>query len=306
MPRLAPLIPALLAVSLAALVSTTACAQVLNAEPPEAIRDLEIRNTVGEQVPLDIPLYDSEGQALQIGDYFTDRRPVLLLMVYYDCPLLCGLMLNKMNEVVNEASPTVGEDYKIVVVSFDHANTSAMAKGKQTLYHAGYDRGLTKLGRESYRFHTTTAAGARRLADAIGFDYRFMPASGEFSHPSVMYLLTPDGRVSSYLSGLDYEAKQLQIAILDASDGKTAMSIGEFFLHMCFSFDPTAGAYTLEAFRVMQIAGVLSVLGVGGLVGGLRIWEVVRRRNARASLAQNRTTSPAPASRSAGLTPTSS
>lgn len=265
--------------------ASSASAQLLNDEPPEAIRGLEIRNTVGESVPLDIVIYDVNGEAIELGEYFTDQRPVLLLLVYYDCPLLCGLMLNKMNEVVNEASPTVGDDYKIVVVSFDHTNTAAMAKGKQVLYQAGYDRGLTKLGRESYTFHTTTAAQARRLADAVGFDYRFMPKSGEFSHPSVMYILTPDGRVSSYLSGLDYEAKQLQLAILDASDGKTAMSIGEFFLHMCFSFDPSAGAFTLQAFRVMQIAAVLSIIGVGGLVVGLRIWEIVRKRRGIAAAA---------------------
>ncbi|MEM8758210.1 MAG: SCO family protein, partial [Planctomycetota bacterium] len=191
-------------------------AQVLSDEPPEAIRDLEIANQVGNQVPLDIQLYDSTGTALTIGDYFTDNRPTLLLLVYYDCPLLCGLMLNKMNEVINEAEPTVGEDYKIVVVSFDHTNTDAMAAGKQTLYHAGYRRGLNELGRESFVFHTTSAGHARRLANAVGFDYRFMPESGEFSHPSVMYLLTPDGRVASFLSGLDYEPKQLRLAIIDA------------------------------------------------------------------------------------------
>ena len=285
MNRLARFIPALLSLAVAWAAAVPVSAQVLSDEPPEAIRDLEVRNTVGAAVPLDVILYDADDQTVELGDYFTDQRPVLLLMVYYDCPMLCGLMLNKMNEVVNATAPTVGEDYKIVVVSFDHTNTAAMSKSKQTLYHAGYDRGLNKLGRESYRFHTTTAAEARRLADAIGFDYRFMPKSGEFSHPSVMYLLTPDGRVSSYLSGLDYEAKQLQIAILDASDGKAIRSIGEFFLHMCFSFDPTAGAFTLQAFRVMQIAGVLSILGVGGLIIGLRLWEIARkRRQARISV----------------------
>lgn len=271
----------LLAVIAALLAAPDAGAQVLNDEPPEAIRGMEVSNRVGDPVPLDIQLYDADGNAMVIGDYFSDNRPILLLMVYYDCPLLCGLMLNKMNDVINATEPDVGEDYKIVVVSFDHTNTQAMAASKQTLHHAGYQRGLDELGRESYRFHTTTAGEARRLADAVGFDYRFMPDAGEFSHPSVMYLLTPDGRVASYLSGLDYEASQLRLAILDAGDGKLDMSIAEFFLHFCFTFDPTAGAFTIQAFRVMQIAGVLSILGVVGLVGGLRVWEVARNRSLR-------------------------
>ncbi|MEO1583036.1 MAG: SCO family protein [Planctomycetota bacterium] len=257
--------------------------QLLSKEPPEEIRGLEISDKLGEQVPLDIELFDATGRTLEIGEYFTDQRPVVLLLVYYDCPMLCGLMLNKMNEVINGTEPTVGEDYKIVVVSFDHTNTTEMARQMQERYHLGYDRGFGEEGEgaESYVFHTATAGEARRLSNAVGFDYRFIPSSGEFSHGSVMYVLTPDGRVSSYLSGLDYEPRQLRLALLDARDSKISKSIADFFLHMCFSFDPTAGQYTMEAFRVMQVAGVLSIVGVGGLIGGLRVIEIVRRRSDR-------------------------
>ncbi len=255
-------------------------AQVLSSEPPEAIRGLEVADKLGFRVPTDVKLFDSTGGTVEIGSYFSDRRPTVLLLVYYDCPMLCGLMLEKMNEVINGVQQTVGEDYRILVVSFDHTNTTEMARQMQERYHRGYDRGLDELGRESYLFHTTTAGEARRLADSVGFDYRFQPKSGEFSHPSVMYILTPDGTLSSYLSGLDYEPKQLRLALIDAADSKIARSIGDFFLHLCFSFDPAAGAFTLQAFRVMQVAGVLSIVGVAGLIGGLRLVEIVRRRSA--------------------------
>lgn len=254
--------------------------QVLSSEPPEAIRGLEVSDKLGFRIPLDVEVFDSNGATVEIGSYMNDRRPTVLLLVYYDCPMLCGLMLDKMNEVINGVEQTVGEDYRILVVSFDHTNTTEMARQMQERWQRAYDRGLDELGQESYLFHIATAGEARRLADSVGFDYRFQPQSGEFAHPSVMYILTPDGTLSSYLSGLDYEPKQLRLALIDAADSKIARSIGDFFLHLCFSFDPEAGAFTLQAFRVMQIAGVLSIIGVAGLIGGLRVLELVRRRTA--------------------------
>lgn len=259
--------------------------QVLSSEPPEAIRDLDVSDKLGFRIPMDVEVFDSTGATVEIGSYMNDRRPTVLLLVYYDCPMLCGLMLDKMNEVINGTDQVVGDDYRILVVSFDHTNTTEMARQAQERWQRSYARGLDKLGQESYLFHTATAGEARRLADSVGFDYRFQPKSGEFAHPSVMYILTPDGTLSSYLSGLDYEPKQLRIALIDAADSKIARSIGDFFLHLCFSFDPAAGAFTLQAFRVMQVAGVLSIIGVAGLVGGLRVLEIVRKRSAGPRLA---------------------
>lgn len=275
--------PTILALLLSTLVlcGVGAHGQVLSDEPPESIRGLTVSDKLGFRIPLDVQVFDTAGKTVEIGSYFNDRRPTVLLLVYYDCPMLCGLMLEKMNEVINATDQTVGDDYRILVVSFDHTNTTEMARQMQERYHRGYDRGLDDLGQKSYIFHTATAGEARRLADSIGFDYRFVPSSGEFSHPSVMYILTPDGTLSSYLSGLDYEPKQLRLALIDAADSKIARSIGDFFLHLCFSFDPLAGAYTLQAFRVMQVAGVLSIFGVAGLIGGLRTIEIVRRRAGR-------------------------
>ena len=269
--------------SMLVLATAHAHGQVLSDEPPAAIRDLDVSDKLGFRVPTDVELFDSTGKTIEIGSYFSDRRPTVLLLVYYDCPMLCGLMLDKMNEIINGVEQTVGDDYRILVVSFDHTNTTEMARQMQERWHRAYDRGLDEVGQESYLFHTATAAEARRLADAVGFDYRFMPKSGEFSHPSVMYILTPDGTLSSYLSGLDYEPKQLRLALIDAADSKIARSIGDFFLPLCFTFDPEAGAFTLQAFRVMQVAGVLSIIGVAGLIGGLRVLEIVRRRSRTAS-----------------------
>lgn len=272
---------AILIAMLAALTSAAdAGAQVLSDTLPKQIDGLEIQDRRGEFVPSDIPVVNSSGETVLIGDYFTGEKPTLLLLVYYSCPKMCEIMLNRMNQAINDVTFDIGDDYQVIVVSFDHANTTSMAKSKETYHHAAYSRGLDEVGRQSFLFHTATAQDARRLSDSVGFDYRFLPESGEFSHPSVMYLITPDGRVSNYLSGLEYDAKQLRLALLSASDGQIAQSIGDFFLHFCFVYDPTAGAYSVEAMKVMQIGGVLSVIAVGSLVGGLRIAESVRRRRA--------------------------
>ena len=256
------------------------CAQVLNEHLPKQIDGVEIQDRRGSVVPKDIPITNSSGETVLIGDYFEGERPTLLLLVYYSCPKMCEVMLNRMTKTINDVTFDVGEDYQVIVVSFDHTNTTSMAMSKEAYHHAAYTRGLDELGRRSYLFHTATAQDARRLSDSVGFDYRFLPQSGEFSHPSVMYLLTPDGRVSNYLSGLDYDAKQLRLGLLGASDGQIAQSVSDFFLLFCFVYDPTAGAYSVEAMKVMQLGGVFSIIAVGSLVGGLRIAESVRRRRA--------------------------
>jgi len=262
----------------AIVLATPASAQVIHDDLPAQIKGLELHDSRGDQIPGDIVLYDDEGQPVKMESYFQGDKPIVLVPVYYSCPKLCGLMLQHLNEIVNDLDYDIGEDYTVLVYSFDHTNTTAMAKGKQTRHQQAYKRGLSELGRQGYLFHTTSAAGAKRLGDAIGFDFRYLPKSREFSHPSAMYILTPDGRVSSYLSGLDYGPKQLKLALLDASDGKIAASLGDFFLHMCFQLDPNAGEYSIQAMRVMQIGGVISMFGVGLLVGGLRLAEGVRRR----------------------------
>ncbi|GAB5496993.1 MAG: hypothetical protein Phyf2KO_20730 [Phycisphaerales bacterium] len=255
-------------------------AQVLSDTLPKEIDGLEVDDRRGSAVPKDIPVINADGETVLIGDYFDNERPTVLLLVYYSCPKMCEVMLGHMNDVINDVTFDVGEDYQVIVVSFDHRNTTSMARGKETYHHNAYRRGLDELGEKSFLFHTATAQDARRLADSVGFDYRFLPQAGEFSHPSVMYVLTPDGRVSNYLSGLEYESKQLRIALLSASDGQIAESIGDFFLHFCFRYDPTAGAFNAEAMQIMKLAGVFSIFGVGSLVGGLFIADNVRKRRA--------------------------
>lgn len=276
-------------------------AQVLNDTLPAQIDGLEVADKRGSAIPGDILLYNAQGEQVYIGDYFNTERPTLFLLVYYNCPKLCEVMLNHMNEVVNDVTFDVGKDYQIIVVSFDHTNTTSMAAGKQEFLQGSYKRGLSDEGKDHYLFHTTTANDARRLAEAVGFDYRYIPQAKEFSHPSVMYVLTPDGRVSNYLSGIGYESRQLRVALLEASDGKIAQSLTDFFLHYCFVYDPTAGAFSAQATQIMKVGGVFSVLFVGTLLVVLRLKESVRRKLHKTSQKMSTPTGsrPTPKSRAA-------
>lgn len=278
--------------SLAAALAVTggARAQVLSDKLPAPIEDLEVADKRGQFIPKDIQLYNAKGEAVYIGDYFNTGKPTVLLLVYYSCPKLCEVMLNDFNKIVNDLTFDIGEDYQVIVVSFDHTNTTSMAAGKQTLMQAGYRRGLSDLGKQRYLFHTATAIDARRLADAVGFDYKFLPQSGEFSHPSVRYILTPDGRVSNYILGIGPDPTQLRLAILAAGEGQISQSVADFFMQFCFDWDPTLGKYTLQAMRVMQLGGIVSVVAVASLVIVLRIREGARRRRAHAPKSERTTT----------------
>ena len=289
----------LISLALTLVVNGPVRAQVLSNELPKQIDGLEVADMRGSAIPRDVQLYDAKGEPVYIGDYFDTGKPTLFMLVYYNCPKLCEVMLSHMNKVVNDVTFDVGDDYQIIVVSFDHTNTTSMAAGKQEFLQNSYKRGLSTEGQSHYLFHTTTANDARRLADAVGFDYRYIPQSKEFSHPSVMYILTPDGRVSNYLSGIGYESRQLRVALLEASDGKIAESLTDFFLHFCFVYDPTAGSFNAEAKQIMKVGGVLSILCVGTLLAVLRIKESVRRKlhNASQSISTNTQGRPTPKSK---------
>lgn len=278
--------------------SLCADAQILLEKPPEELDGVGVEEKLGDQVPGDISLYTSGGASVELGRYFAsdddDERPIVLMMVYYDCPLLCGLVMEKAHEAWNKLSYQIGEDFKVVVVSFDHTNTPAMALEQQTSFKARYvhtteinaDKDKREAFAESFMFHTATAGEARRLADSIGFSYNFVPGvggrPGEYSHPAVLTVLTPDGTVSRYLEALNLEPKQLRLALLEASDGAIGESIGDIFLHSCFVWDPEAGVYSLEAMRAMQIAGGATVVGLGGFVGILFLTDRIKKNRATA------------------------
>lgn len=260
--------------------------QLASKELPEQVRGLDVIEQPGAQVPLDAVLTNSDGQQVTLGDYFgpgPDGRalPVILALVYYDCPVACPATLNAINQGINGLDYTLGEDFRVVVVSFDHTNTTEQAQENETYALTAYNRPKTPAIRDGIRFHTGSADEVRRIADAVGFEYRYLPEVDEYGHPSAIFILSPEGKVSRYMYGFQFYPGQMRLALLEASEGKIARSFGDKILLFCYSYDHTTGQYTLQAWRVMRVVGVLTVLALGSLVAALKVHELRRRTGAR-------------------------
>ncbi|MGD9692346.1 MAG: SCO family protein [Phycisphaerales bacterium] len=256
-----------------------ASAQVLLKEPPKDLQGVQVTEKRGSQLPLDLPLIDSDGMAVRLGDYFDGKRPVALLFAYYSCPMLCNLNLAGVQESVRDLRWELGKDYRLVTLSFDHRNSVDEAATKKAIF--------TKLLREDQKkdwaFLLATEQNARLAADAAGFAYRFLPDSGEYAHDWAVIVCTPSGEVSTYLYGkygAAYSEKQMRLALADAADGKMG-SVFDRITLWCYHYDPTRGAYTVQAFRVMQIGGAVTALALGTFVGGM--FFAGRRRRARSA-----------------------
>jgi len=262
-------------------------AQTLMTDRPLAIRGLKVTERLGEKVPLYLQLTDSEGRQVTLGDSFNQGKPVVLIMAYYRCPMLCSLVLDAAQQAFNELDYTVGKDFNVSVVSFNEKETTEEARERKTTSLAGYRAGDTPEAQAGWTFHTTGSAQAQALADALGFPFRYLSDSGQFAHPAVIFILTPDGRISRYLHGLSkpegtdapgYTSRDLKLALLEASDGKIGASLGDVFLNFCYHYDPKAGTYTLAAYNVMRLGAVATMLLLGSFVGILVIRERMRRR----------------------------
>jgi protein SCO1/2 len=252
-------------------------AQVIHDELPPQVRGLDIRDRLGTRVPTDIVLTDSAGRQVTTGAYFDGRRPVVLAMLYYDCPLACPLILQRLQESLNGVEKTYGASFRVVVVSFDPRSTTEQAAHKRDLTLQAYNRKVTAEVAAGVEFHTASEAEARRLADAIGFDYRYLPDVGEFAHPAAIFVLSSEGAVSRALIGFDYPARDVTAALLEASRGRIASTLGEYFLYFCYHFDDATGRYSPRYMAIMR-AGALTTLG---LLTATVVWLKARERSRR-------------------------
>lgn len=263
-------------------------AQVIRDEVPEPIRGMELQDHSGRRIPLDLQFTDSGGKPVRLDDLFGrpgaaegSRRPVVIVMMYFRCPLLCPKVVEETIESFRGLEDlTVGTDYDALFVSFDPRDTPIDAERQKNDALMAYERTIDDSIRSGMSFLTGPAANSRALADALGFPYRYLPDSGEYSHGSVIFVLTPDGNISRYLTGLTYPVRDLRLALVEAADGKIG-TLTDRFLLWCYHFDSSQGGYVLRAMRLMQAAGAATVLLLGGFIGWLFYAERHRRVAAR-------------------------
>ncbi len=250
---------------------TFAGAALADEAVPEELKGIGIEERPGASVPLDIPLIDGQGRPGTLARYVEGGKPVVLILAYYRCPMLCSLVINGMTAGLKELAWTAGDQFRFVVVSFDPRDSTRVAGEKRDHYVAEYGRRVADPG---FDFLTGEEANVRRIADAVGFHYRWDAQTGQYAHAAGAFVLTPKGTLSRTLFGIVFPAKDLRLALLEASQGKLGNAWDQVLL-FCFHYDPNARGYVLAATRVMEAGGALTVLLLGGFL--LAFWRLERR-----------------------------
>jgi len=234
---------------------------------PAALQSVGIDQRLNEQAPLDLIFRDETGRAVKLGDYFGDK-PVILSLVYYECPMLCTLTLNGLVRSMRVLPFGVGERYAVVTVSFNPRETSSLAAAKKKEYLAHYAR---PGGETGWHFLTGDESSIQKLTQAVGFHYNYDPQSGQFAHATGLVILTPQGRIARYFYGVEFSPRDLRLALDEASANKIGSPV-EAMLLFCFHYDPMTGKYGLIITRVIQLAGAGTVLALGGFMA-VMLWR---------------------------------
>jgi protein SCO1/2 len=245
-------------------------------ERPAALRDVGLDQKLNGQLPLDAMFKDAQGRDVAIGDIFTSGRPVVLALVYFECPMLCTQVLNGLTGALETLSLDAGKDFDVIALSFDPREEPKLAKAKKIAYMGRYGRPGTEDG---WHFLTGTQESIARVTDAVGFRYTFDENIGQFAHGALITVLTPEARISRYLYGIDYGGRDLRLALVEASDGAIATPVDRALLY-CYHWDPTTGRYGFVAMSLVRGAGVLTLLGFGTFI------VVSLRRERRAARAE--------------------
>ena len=240
---------------------------------PEEIKGLDIEEKFGAQVNLDRTFTDHDGQERKLGDFFDGERPVLLTMNWYKCKTLCDTQLNLLANGLRNLEWTAGKDgFRIVTVSLDPKEDSALANGKRASY-----LDLLQRGAVDWTFMTGNSSNIDGLANDLGYRYNYDTKLDQYVHAPVVYVMTPDGRISHYLFGLRYESTDLKLSLMDASQGRLGSTFDKLLMN-CFHYDPTAGGYAASAMDVMRFFAILTVLI---LLSALLVFLLVDRRRGR-------------------------
>jgi protein SCO1/2 len=263
-------IVSLLAVSAAAY-DPSAPRDLLAHETPRELEGVGVEEYLGRKIDLSLPFQNQAGEAVTLGQVIKGDKPVILTVVYYDCPSLCNYHLNGLLEVMQKMSWTTGEQFDLVAVSMDHKETSEVAAPKLQAYLKEYDRAGSEKG---WHFLTGSEESVKSLTDQIGFSFRWDENIQQFAHSAVAYVLTPSGQISRYLYGIQFDPQTVRMSLLEASEGKIGSVIDQIIL-FCFQFDPSKNKYTLYAFNIMRIGAVVMILIMTALL--LPTWLRERR-----------------------------
>jgi protein SCO1/2 len=238
---------------------------------PGVLKEVTFRQQLNEQLPLDAAFKDEDGRDVRLGDYFKTGKPVVLAFVYYDCTMLCTQVMNGISSALKVVPFTPGQDFDVVLVSFDPRDTPAAATEKKK---AHLEYWSTEQHAGAWHLLTGTEPEIRRVTQAAGFNYQWDDKNQQFAHVSGVLVTTPEGRLSRYFYGIEYSPKELRMALVESGKGAIGSKIDELLL-FCFHYDPEAGRYGVVVMNLIRLGGVVTVAMVVGFI------LLMRRRETR-------------------------
>jgi protein SCO1/2 len=235
-------------------------------ELPQVLKKVQIEQHLNQQIPLDAVFVDEQGNAVKLGDYFSGKKPVLLTLVYFNCPMLCSEELDGVASALEMVHLTPGKDFEVVVISIDPSETPALAAAKKAYYVKRYGRPETSDG---WHFLTGQRPAIDAVADAVGFGYVRVPGPdgklSQFAHASSIELVTPQGRVAQYYLGVEYSPKDILLGLIEASGNKIGSPVANILTY-CYHYDPQTNKHSLIVARVVQLGGMVTVATLGSFM----------------------------------------
>lgn len=243
---------------------------------PEEVRRVYIDEHAGGFVPKDLTFTDTGGNKVRLGELFKGDVPVILTLNYYRCPRLCDVMLNGTAELVDKLDLEPGADYRLVTVSFDPAESPALARMKRTTL-------LNTMGRKkaaalNWTFLVGEQPAIDALTEATGFKYTWLEDQKQYAHPAALIVLSPDGKITRYIYGTNFRDREstVRLSLVEAGEGKVGSPL-DLIILTCFHYSPSEGKYTPTVMGIMRIAGAATVLAIAGGIGLLLVREYHRR-----------------------------
>jgi len=278
--RLTVVLPVVLTV-MCALTGTSAYAQPsgpLSIPPPgkaatervPLLKDVDIVQKLGDTLPMNLTFVDDQGRDVTLGQFF-GPRPVVLALVYFECPMLCTQVLNGLYSSMEALPFTAGKDFDLVVVSFDPADTPVLAAKKKAAYFERYRRPGAENG---IHYLTGRQESITALTNAVGFKYVYDEKIQQFAHPAAIEVLSNEGRISQYLYGIEFAPRDLRLALVDAGQGKVGTMVDQALLY-CYHYDPSTGTYGFAIMSAVRLGGLLTLT-----ILGISIFRAVRQRPA--------------------------
>jgi protein SCO1 len=235
---------------------------VNSATPPQLPGEVSFQQKLNAQLPLDLMFRDETGKIVRLRELFNHDKPVLLNFMYYRCPMLCPMVMEGISSGLTELKFDVGKEFDVITVSIDPRDMPQDAVRKKDMYIKRYGR-LNSAG--GWHFLTGHESAIRALTDAVGFHYAYDPQHDQFAHATGVVVLTPSGRVSRYIYGFEYKARDLRLALVEASSSRIGTPADQILL-LCFHYDPATGKYSRVAMNAVRAGGVATIAGLVGFI----------------------------------------